>query len=509
MMGSRAGIVLLIVAVALTAAAVIAADQGAFHFVGADDWLGIIPDTAREWGGVGLTVILFAVFAAVFVVFYRSRSCELKRVHVVAAVPLLVVTAFVLHQSTAVVRPGGTHESVAALAFPKTNVFYHRARAIRSVDEFLHGYESRISSSSDMPTQTHPPGPEVFYRLLQDFFHWSPAARDAAAALSGLGGTDGPIIETAEMRASLAAIGMADIDVDVARGVALILQLIACLAIVPVYLLGASLHSRRAGLLAAAFVALLPSVHCFSPGLDQTYIFCAALLGWLAVMAIGGRHWWAGALFGAWLALSLLFSLAFIAVVAVVGLCAVVFAGRVLRTTERSLSDYWWPLGASVAGFVVVVLMFAIRWEMNLFGVWSRCLSANAQFNRMTQRPYLPALLSNALEYLIFMGVPLACLLVAGLSRAARRIRLSTGAAMLILCFATVMIVLNLLGVNRGEVARLWMFTMPFCAVAGAWWLEERRAPMWLTLALLTVQFVQLVCFRVILDALLLYPTAT
>ena len=92
--------------------------------------------------------------------------------------------------------------------------------------------------------------------------------------------------------------------------------------------------------------------------------------------------------------------------------------------------------------------------------------------------------------------------------RAVRRLRTAWLPAAPVLCFAALMLALNVTGVNRGEVARLWIFTMPFCAVAGAWWLEERRPSGWLFGLLLVLQFAQVACFRVVLDAFKLYsPT--
>jgi len=64
-----------------------------------------------------------------------------------------------------------------------------------------------------------------------------------------------------------------------------------------------------------------------------------------------------------------------------------------------------------------------------------------------------------------------------------------------------VLALLVVLGMNRGETARLWLFITPLLVVGAADALcrEERAAP-WLFAALAFCQWLQLVVLRVVLD---------
>jgi hypothetical protein len=153
-----------------------------------------------------------------------------------------------------------------------------------------------------------------------------------------------------------------------------------------------------------------------------------------------------------------------------------------------------------------VAAVFGSSWGVNLFGVWVRCARANAEFNATQARPYGPSVVSNPAEYVVFLGIPLGCLLVTATWRAARRVRSDGLPAAATLGLVVLLALLNVAGANRGEVARLWMLTMPLAAAAGAWWLAERRSPLWLGAVLLAFQGAQLACFRVAIEALGAWP---
>lgn len=489
----------------LTVAVIALAAYGRLVFVGSGDWLNFV---TGEWADLWYPFAYFAVFLALVLALIRA-SDKLGRAAMAAVVALLALFAFALHLATGFVTPSGAMEFVPALGVRRTNVFYDNARRIRTLDDYLCVYEDRVRISRDTAARTHPPGPEMFYFSLQTLYRACPALRHAVFQAWDQLSSSRADLESAEMRTFLAGHGLAGVEARVAFCVALTVKLLACLVVVPVYLLGAGLSSRRTGLIAAAFAALLPSVHCFSPGLDQVYPLIAATLGWLALVAARKHNAAAAALFGLLLCGALLFSLAFLVAAGVIGL--VVLAGLVrgrrgVRTKDL-LRAHSLSLLCAGLGFVLLVVMFGMLWGLNLFAVWARCSRANAAFNATTGRSYAMSLVSNPVEYLVFLGLPLACMFVASLRRSARVLQGAWPPAMAIFCFVAVMVVVNLAGVNRGEVARLWMFTMPLCAIAGAWWIEARRSPTWVLCALLTLQFAQVACFRVTVDALSLYAS--
>lgn len=503
----RANLPLLVTVAVLTAGTVALAQRGLLAFAGSDDWLGFVEGQS---GDLWVPLAYFAVFLAVAMELHRVAD-RLGRKAWAGALAVLTAGALALLVATGTVTPEGPVESVPALALPRTNVFYHNARTrIRSIDQYARQYDKHVRGAKPVAVRTHPPGPELFYFSLRSVYLAYPGLRNAALHVFELTGRWRGRLRQEPLKSLFERHGISPTEAEVAAATAFTLKLLACLVVVPVYLLGAGLRSRRTGLVAALFAALLPSVHCFSPGLDQVYPFFAALLAWLALTAVKERCVIAGVLFGLLLCVSLLFSLAFVVVAGLVALVCVSELPLARRARAEGLAVHlWWGVGAgAVVGFLVPVIVFRATWDINLFQVWVRCLRANADFNVSAGRTYGPALLSNPIEYLVFLGVPLACLFIGSVRWGLRTFRGAPRVAAAVLCFAVLMIVLNLTGTNRGEVARLWMFTMPFCAVAAAWWLTERHASRLDLSLLLLVQLAQVACFRVWLDTLRLYsPT--
>ena len=61
---------------------------------------------------------------------------------------------------------------------------------------------------------------------------------------------------------------------------------------------------------------------------------------------------------------------------------------------------------------------------------------------------------------------------------------------------------INFSGKNLSEVARLWIFLMPFVTAAGACWAARRARRAWVLVVLLLLQFIQCLVSNVCLDVL-------
>jgi len=505
--------ILLAAAAALVAIAAALALGGALGFVASGEWLAFV---RGRWAAVWAPLALFLVFVTLALALIRDPEGPGRRARA-AGLSGLVLTAFLLHVSMANLAPEGPKETVYALVPPKTQFYYLTALHHPDVEEVIGEYDAvvgrmeaelfrgrlRDPRNRCWSLRTHPPGPVVFYRVLIDLYDGVPALRRGVVSLADGLHFSGERATVDEFQPSTVGVTLAPWSIDTARCVVLTMQLLACLAVVPVYLLGSELHSRRTGFVAAAFAALLPGVHCFSPGFDQTYPLCAALLAWLAVMAVSRRSTTAAACLGLLLCVALLFSMAFLVPLGLIGAVLVVeLLGRAKREgLATSLRPHWGSCAAAAAGFAALVAAFALTWEVNLFSTWLRCVRENADFNAAAARPYWASLVSNPVEFLVFLGLPLACLFALAVGRSVREARRERVPAVAVLCFVGLMLALTFSGANRGEVARLWMFAMPFCAVAGAWWLEKRSVPAWMFAALLVLQFAQMVCFRAGIDA--------
>ena len=131
-----------------------------------------------------------------------------------------------------------------------------------------------------------------------------------------------------------------------------------------------------------------------------------------------------------------------------------------------------WLALRSATGFDVLAHLARVAGEADRFNAWAG-------------RGYAAWLLPNVVEFLVCLGVPVLVAIIWGLSRPGARTR---PAARLAGVALATLLVLDLLGRNRGEVARLWIFaTVPF-VLAAAGFLAGRRAALLHATAWMVVQ---------------------
>jgi methylthioxylose transferase len=186
----------------------------------------------------------------------------------------------------------------------------------------------------------------------------------------------------------------------------------------------------------------------------------------------------------------------------------VVFAGmmvhRLLRR-ELAWSDLWRIAVVPILGFLLVHVAMRLAVGFDIVSVFVIMMRAAADFNERVGRPYGVWVVQNLKEFLLGVGViqTLVMLLTiaalartawlagraAGLTSAVRALFDSRAAALatsVVLCLCVV----DLLGVNRGEVTRLWIFLAVFIQLVCAESIITRRgeATASLTLAAVCVQ---------------------
>lgn len=497
----RSAVLLVVVAAAITAGAV-ALVLWTRVPLGVGDWAW--PRAARpQWGSVAYPLALYGLIIVLVSVCW-GRIRRAGRLEEWMSLGLLAGLAFLAQLVAAQQGEGGYQESLLAVVLPGPNRYHHAAIRVGSdLGPVLRDYPRWMCDPSHRLMITHPAGPLTLFWSFNHIFH--PDSPRAERLVRGCEDTFGQGIR---VRDSLyTRIFFAKMPSGYLAGawmVTFFLRALAAFAVVPAYLLARDLYGRHAALAAAAFAAAIPSLVLFSPGLDQCYPAIAATAGWLAYAA-GRRHCnWRAALAGIAISLGLFFTLAF----AVAAFWALLLGLAGLRRAEdRCDATKALELTAyGAVGFALPVLVLYAAFGYNSVAAWWTCWQQNARFNATQQRAYWHWLLVNPLDYLAFLGVPVACLFVrravieAGDAARRRFERVDWSA----LAGVGVLVTLNVLGANRGEVARLWMFLMPACVVAAAGEIE-RLAPYRRTVlvVMLVLQCVQVVLFRAGLDVLL------
>jgi hypothetical protein len=230
------------------------------------------------------------------------------------------------------------------------------------------------------------------------------------------------------------------------------------------------LQDRRTALFAAVLYLFVPARIFFFPLMNTVtpvFVFgCACLLlQWLRT----GRTVYA------FLMGVTLYGLVFFEPLPLV--IGVLFAGLSLRAIGRG--DIGWDrfalqvivmLGAFLGTSEVVRELTGFH----LLRAFHQIGAHAVEFNVAAGRSYWPWVRANPLEFLFGMGVCQAVLFFAallyGLSDGeAWRDRLSRPIAVLCLSLLAMLLITNFIGVNRGEVIRLWIFMACFFQIPAAW----------------------------------------
>ena len=214
---------------------------------------------------------------------------------------------------------------------------------------------------------------------------------------------------------------------------------------------------------------------------------------------------WA-ALSGAIVVVGLLWSMSLLATVALIGAYSLLVAwrGAVEGRGGPGRSGWLRATFGWAAGFLISSLLPTLLFGYDVWSVWRTCLSQHATFAAHFPRSYWAWTLFNPVEFAVFAGLPAFLLLMVAAAADFRRWwpeRRRRALSSLPWALLVVLAALNFSGKNLGEVARLWMFLMPFAAAAGACALaslDGKRG--WIAAAVLALAAVQLMVFRLSLN---------
>jgi len=358
------------------------------------------------------------------------------------------------------------------------NGFWQIAIGTDDLGYYLRTYPQQMLIHPFVHTPVHPPGNFIYIWLWRKGFEYLPGlARSVAQLFRTYNCADLQFVrlEDAQIASALAQ---------------MVIPLFSGLPAIPLYLLGKRLVSPRAGLRAAGLYIVVPSLTLFTMRWDQLYPLALSLsLYWLHRGLEGQRH---GLFFLAGFSVSIasfmsLGNLTILLALATYGLAHMASSG---------LTRWRWWLCRTWAGWVLLALGSASIWlaYQVAFGVsfWN-VFSTAMQTHLHLGRTYWVWLGYNLYDFLTFLGVPAAVLFVAEsaqawkqAARARFRIPLRSLPA---LAVSIALLALDLSGVARGEVGRMWLPWMSAaCLVVAIGLTQQRDRSYRLILALLALQ---------------------
>ena len=333
-----------------------------------------------------------------------------------------------------------------------------KKQAVNDPWRFVAEYPVWIQSQDSLHIGTHPPGLIVLQCVLLRAMERNPDVAGFLLQAMPLSTSEG-FRQLARMDRK--AIPRSD---RAALYLASLITLLACAGtVVPLYLLGRSALPPSAAWAAAALWPLVPSANLFQPDADTAFPLLSTSA--LALAAWGVRQFQGergsvsgvvlGLLAGIVLALGTSFTLAFLPVGLIVAL-VIVFAPAVTPGGKAGL------ILAVGAGFLGDTVLAWLLTGANPVTVWNWNLKNHARFYVEYPRTYLAWLILNPIELAVALGLPAVVWCLVGLT-SPRLVPRSAWATL------AVLVLLNVVGRNMGEVARLWiLFLPPVLLAAGA-----------------------------------------
>ncbi len=352
-------------------------------------------------------------------------------------------------------EPAGALPTLLARTISRTHTSYYSVAVspeARDPREFLRRYASLLPSfrTAAKHAATHPPGPVLYYRGLLALCERSP--RLTALLLRGAEEEAGPAARSAPRAAALLG--------------ALLLGLFGAASAWPVAWLAARLTAEvGAGVRAGMLWLLMPGPALFVPQFDQALALPVTLAGALVTGALGAqrlRRAVAPALLAGLLgAIALFVSYGSAAFLLLGGVAALAFS-----PPPRGRSLVLCGLAAATA-LTLTGLTAVLGYQP-----WQAAATALRIHREVYTLPrsYLLWLLFDPLDLALFLGVPVAVLLLARLASTLRHRgrggESERAASRMVLAVAGGLAVLVLSGVTRGEVGRLWIPLMPWLLLA-------------------------------------------
>jgi hypothetical protein len=170
------------------------------------------------------------------------------------------------------------------------------------------------------------------------------------------------------------------------------------------------------------------------------------------------------------------------------------FAVLALHAVLRGESS-WRQLALHAALGLLVFVLCAVTvrqvWGFDLVSGFGVVRAHAVEFNAIERRPYALWLRANLVEFFFGIGACQAVLIAGALAVALQgpgspRARLARPLPLVTLALLAAVAAIDLIGINRGEVIRLWIFLACFLQIPAAWACAEARRPQALALVILT-----------------------
>ena len=433
-------------------------------------WAYAIPGQLKRLWIPALTLSLYLVLAVLWIKQAMGRGAVTAPRGVVTAPPpwrrrvLFIALVLAVPLIQASLLAVGHHDILKPLFYRTVSSgasgVFSVGSTIEDAGDFMRHYPTLMPTFPVHP-QRYPPGLPLLFYLARRFLEQTPALADAL----GFYLRRYQCHDLALMSLSNATIGAAAIQMA--------LPLVSGLTLLPLYGLARRIYDQRTAAWAVVFYPLIPSFALWSARWEQFYPLLACTAWYF--FHVGLTRSRRSALFAAGLTLSIASMLNFgnLALLLPMGLFALFELLKqstnlpVYQSTNLPIYQFT-NLLVFLAGLSSLWVIYQLAFGTGFLDVWRVSMSYHLGLNRN----YWTWLGYHLYDFFIFLGLPLAFLFLIALVRAIRDLirnpQFAIRHSQLTLAFALGLLLLDLSGTSRGEVARVWLFLTPFAVLVAA-----------------------------------------
>ena len=234
---------------------------------------------------------------------------------------------------------------------------------------------------------------------------------------------------------------------------------------------------QRAAYFAFILYALIPGRLFFLPILNTVTPVFILLCLYLFLLYVEKKHW----LFAGLLGIALYFLILFEASPLTTGIIFVGILIYEVREKRLDARDVLSLCSSLFLAFVGIYLVFSLIFNFNLFPTFLYMLKDAMQFNSRADRGYFIWLGENIKDFFFSVGLPVMIIYIYLAARLfsdwlmLKDIRHWSMENIYIATLLMTLLVVDLLGINRGEVMRLWIYLTVFFQVPAALFIAKIR----------------------------------
>ncbi len=405
----------------------------------------------RVWAP--LMIISFILYIG----YFFDKKKKLASLDLWVLLVLLVILSYFFQLSVLYFSRSGISVLIHRVINPGLNGYFTEAVKIKNLGSFFSNYQKNVLNFS-MHAAGHPPGPIIFYWLMEKLVNFIPLINNFVSNLIPQHNDVQIIWKGLTLNQKSAAVFSA-----------FFVPFLASLNIIPLFLISRKLSGIKAAVRIALMSIFIPALTLFTP-LPDVYFPIFFLSGFL--IFIEGEEKNSRLL----LAISgLVFSLGIFFSLSILPLL-ILFSYYFLKNRKTIIPFF---MGGGL--FYLAVYLF---FGYNIFSV-----SYTLMIGLPKNRAYLPWVFYNLYDFFVFTGLPIT---LTYLTMFFKRIKNH-----LFIFFSLLLIFLNFSGAVRGEVGRIWLPLMfPLILITGSFLTNKLKLATKVFLVILFIQAVQVLVLQ-------------